>query len=66
MATAAAELYFRKPTVGDFSRLRHDTTHWKGWWHNRVSRTLLVFIFSTLGSAVGTWLAGFRIFDKLT
>ncbi len=66
MATAAAELYFRKPTVGDFSRLRHDTTHWKGWWRNRVSRTLLVFIFSTLGSAVGTWLAGFRIFDKLT
>ncbi len=66
MATAAAELYFRKPTVGDFAKLRHDTTHWKGWWRNRVSRTLLVFIFSTLGSAVGTWLAGFRIFDKLT
>lgn len=66
MVTTAAELYFRKPQVGDFGSLRHDTTHWKGWWKNRVSRTLLVFIFSTLGSAVGTYLAGFRIFDKLT
>lgn len=66
MVTAAAELYLRKPRVGDFSTLRHDTTHWKGWWKNRVSRTLLVFIFSTLGSAIGTYLAGFRIFDHLT
>ena len=66
MVTTAAELYFRKPQVGDFSSLRHDTTHWKGWWKNRVSRTLLVFIFSTMGSAIGTYLAGFRIFDKLT
>ncbi len=65
MVTTAAELYFRKPQVADFSTLRHDTTHWKGWWKNRVSRTLLVFIFSTLGSAVGTYLAGFRIFEKL-
>jgi pheromone shutdown-related protein TraB len=66
MVTTAAELYFRKPRVGDFSTLRHDTTHWKGWWKNRVSRTLLVFIFSTLGSAIGTYLAGFRILEKLT
>jgi len=66
MATTAAELYFRKPQVADFGSLRHDTTHWKGWWKNRVSRTLLVFIFSTMGSAIGTYLAGFRIFEKLS
>lgn len=66
MVTTAAELYFRKPQVGDFSSLRHDTTQWKGWWKNRVSRTLLVFIFSTMGSAIGTYLAGFRIFEQLT
>ncbi len=65
MVTAAVEIYLRKPQVGDFSRLRHDTTQLKGWWHNRVSRTLLVFLFSTLGSAVGTYLAGFRIVDRL-
>lgn len=66
MVTAAMEIYLRKPEVGDFSRLKHDTTRVRGWWHNRVSRTLLVFLFSTLGSAVGTYLAGFRIFDRLT
>lgn len=65
MATAAVEIYLRKPRVGDFSELRHDTTHLKGWWHNRVSRTLLVFLFSTLGSAIGTYVAGFRIFGQL-
>ena len=65
MVTGAAEIYLRKPRVGDFSQLRHDTTNWKGWWKNRVSRTLLVFLFSTLGSAAGTYLAGFRIFERL-
>lgn len=66
MVTAAAEIYFRKPQVDDFSRLRHDTTTLKGWWHNRVSRTLLVFLLSTLGSAIGTYVAGFRIFERLS
>jgi len=66
MVTAAIELMLRKPRVGDFGHLRHDTTRLRGWWRNRVSRTLLVFLFSTLGSAAGTYLAGFRIFERLT
>ena len=65
MVTAAVELYLRKPRVGDFSALKHDTTHLKGWWRNRVSRTLMVFLFSTFGSAVGTYVAGFKIFGQL-
>lgn len=65
MVTAAAELYLRKPTVADFGKLKIDTTNLKGWWQNRVSRTLLIFFLSTLGSAVGTYLAGFRIFHRL-
>ncbi|MCB1801555.1 MAG: TraB/GumN family protein [Gammaproteobacteria bacterium] len=65
MVTAAAELWLRKPRVGDFSRLRSDTTRLRGWWKNRVSRTLLVFLFSTLGSAIGTYLAGYLIYDRL-
>ncbi len=65
MVTAGAELLLRKPRVGDFSRLREDTTALRGWWRNRVSRTLLVFLFSTLGSAIGTYLAGFLIYDRL-
>jgi len=65
MVTAAIELYLRKPNVGDFSDLRKDTTHISGWWKNKVARTLLVFFFSTIGSAIGTYVAGFLIFERL-
>lgn len=66
MVAAGIELWLRKPRVGDFSSLRHDTTAISGWWRNRVARTLLVFLFSTIGSAIGTYVAGYRIFDQLT
>lgn len=62
---AAIELWLRKPKVGDFSTLRKDVTDFRGWWRNRVARTLLVFFLATLGSALGTYLAGFRIFGRL-
>ncbi|MEC4766303.1 TraB/GumN family protein [Halomonas sp. CUBES01] len=62
---AGVELYMRKPKVRDFATLRHEVVQLKGWWRNRVSRTLLVFILATLGSAVGTWVAGFRIAGAL-
>jgi len=65
MVTGAVELYLRRPSIGDFGRLRRDTATIKGWWRNQVSRTLLVFLFSTLGSAIGTYIAGFRIFERL-
>lgn len=65
MVTALIEAAIRKPTVADFSSLRKDTTSLRGWRHNRVARTLLVFFLSTLGSAIGTYVAGFRIFDHL-
>ena len=65
MVTAAIEIYLRKPNVADFQALRTDTAHLKGWRQNRVARSLLVFLLSTLGSAIGTYVAGFRIFDQL-
>jgi pheromone shutdown protein TraB len=46
--------------------LRSDTTTLKGWWNNQVTRILLIFILSTLGSAIGTYVAGFRIFERLS
>ena len=61
MVTGLTEAYLRKPTVGDFARLRTETSSFSGWRKNRVARTLLVFFLSTLGSAAGTYLAGFRI-----
>ena len=60
MVAGAAEVYLRKPRVGDFSRLRENVMHLRGWWRNRIARVLLVFALSTLGSTIGTYLAGFQ------
>ena len=65
MITGAVELYLRKPSVGDFSRLRADVASWRGWWRNRVSRIFLVFLLSSLGAAMGTYLAGVQIVRRL-
>jgi pheromone shutdown-related protein TraB len=65
MVVAAIETGLRKPRVGDFTGLRRQVTSLKGWWKNRVARILLVFVLSTIGSAAGTYIAGFRIIEKL-
>ncbi len=66
MVTAAVEIWLRKPSIGDFNRLRQQITQPSGWWYNRITRILLIFLFSTLGSAAGTYIAGFRIFERLS
>lgn len=63
--SAGVEVLLRRPRVGDFDNLRDDVTHWTGWWKNRVSRTLLTFIFTNLGTMFGTWAAGFQILKRL-
>jgi pheromone shutdown-related protein TraB len=65
MVTGAVELSLRKPSVADFSRLRTEVGTLRGWWRNRVARVFLVFLLSTLGAALGTYLGGFRIADRL-
>ena len=65
MVSGAVESWLRKPKVSDLERLRDDATTIKGWFRNPATRILLVFFFSNLGSAIGTWVAGFQIFDAL-
>ena len=66
MVTGLVESVLRKPKVSDLEKLRDDVTTLKGWFKNPATRILLVFFFSNLGSAVGTWVAGFQIFDALS
>ena len=61
MVAALVEIYFRKPKVADFEDLQDDATELKGWFKNPVTRILLVFILTNLGSAIGTWVSGFKI-----
>ncbi|NND45098.1 MAG: TraB/GumN family protein [Xanthomonadales bacterium] len=66
MVTGLVESWIRKPRVADLERLREDITSMRGWFNNPATRILLVFFFSNLGSAIGTWVAGFRIFGELS
>ncbi|NDY95440.1 TraB/GumN family protein [Wenzhouxiangella limi] len=65
MVTGAVEAWLRKPRVADFESLRDDVVRLSGWFNNRVSRVFVVFFLSNLGSAAGTWIAGFRMVQQL-
>jgi pheromone shutdown-related protein TraB len=66
MVTGLVESWLRKPRVSDLENLRFDITTVKGWFKNPATRILLVFFLSNLGSAIGTWVAGFKIFGALS
>lgn len=66
MVTGLVESYLRKPKVSDLERLRSDVTSLKGWFSNPATRILLVFFLSNVGSSIGTWVAGFKIFGALS
>jgi len=65
MVTGAVEAWLRKPKIADFESLRDDLVKLSGWWKNRVARVFLVFFLSNVGSAVGTWVAGFSMIRQL-
>jgi len=51
------EAFCRKPKVKDFEQLPEDIISIKGFWKNKVSRILLVVVFTNLGSSIGTFVA---------
>ena len=63
--SAGMEIWLRRPRVGDFESLRDDVLDWRGWWRNRVSRTLLVFMLTNIGMMIGEYMAGIRILHRL-
>ena len=51
------EAFVRKPKVMDFETLGDDILSVKGFWRNKVTRVLLVVVFTNLGSTFGTLVA---------
>ncbi|HHC24276.1 MAG TPA: TraB/GumN family protein [Desulfobacterales bacterium] len=51
------EAFLRKPKVRDFENLPEDMGSVKGFWKNKVTRILLVVVFTNMGSAIGTYVA---------
>ncbi|MBP1949403.1 TraB/GumN family protein [Virgibacillus litoralis] len=52
------QAYIRKPNVADFEAISEDVFSVKGFWHNKVSRILLVVVLANLGSSLGTFIGG--------
>ena len=46
-----------KPKVRDFESLTEDIVSVKGFWKNKITRILLVVVFTNLGSTLGTFVA---------
>ena len=55
MVAGLVQTMIASPKVRDIEFVGDDITHWTGWWKNRLSRVLLVFVFSNLGSTIGTF-----------
>lgn len=51
------EAFSRKPKVKDLESLPQDILSIKGFWKNKVTRILLVVVFTNIGSSVGTFVA---------
>lgn len=58
------EALLRKPNVSDLENLTEDIHSVKGFWHNKVTRILLVVIFVNLGSTVGTIVGGAEVISR--
>jgi len=55
--TGLVQSFVAAPTVRDMEHVGEDLMTFKGWWKNRLARVLLVFLFSSIGSSIGTFVA---------
>ncbi len=51
------EVFLGKPKVKDFDALLDDILSLKGFWRNKITRILLVVVFTNLGSSLGALVA---------
>jgi pheromone shutdown protein TraB len=63
--TALIQVLKRPPVVREFENASSDMSTIKGWWSNKLLRVILVFLLTTIGSALGTWVGGYRILNNL-
>jgi pheromone shutdown-related protein TraB len=63
--TAFVQTYFRPPLVRELRGVSSEIQQPLNWWRNRLLRIFLVFLFTTLGSLLGTWAGGAKIAASL-
>ncbi|MDG2333563.1 MAG: TraB/GumN family protein [Myxococcota bacterium] len=62
---AFVQTWLVPPTVQEIRSVGEEIATARGWWTNRLLRILLVFILTTLGSVIGTWVGGVEIVSNL-
>ena len=62
---AFVQVMTRPPVVREIEAVGSDIATVRGWWQNKLLRVFMVFILTGLGSAIGTWVGGYRIFTNL-
>ncbi len=55
--SGVVEAFLGKPKVRDFERLPEDISSLKGFWKNKITRILMVVVFTNIGSSLGTFVA---------
>ena len=62
---AFVQFFFKTPLVADIQTVTEDVQKVKMWWKNKLLRILLVFLLSSLGSALGTYVGAFQVISNI-
>ena len=54
--TGILQAWIKKPQVKDMENLSDDICSFRGWYKNRITHALLVFLLSSIGSSIGTFI----------
>ncbi len=63
--SAFVQAYFQPPVVKELQTVSEDIGHLTKWWQNKLLRIFLVFILTSLGSLIGTYVGGYEIISNL-
>ena len=56
LISGLVQAWAKKPRIKDMEELTQDAAGLRGWYKNRITKVLLVFALSSLGSAIGTFI----------
>jgi len=62
---AFVQVYFQPPVVKEFQTVASDVSKPAKWWSNKLLKVLLVFILTSLGSLIGTYVGFFEIVSNV-
>lgn len=62
---AFLQAYMQPPVVSEFESVADDVGHARRWWRSKLLRVFLVFLLTTFGSMIGTWVGGLEIVSNV-